>query len=102
MLLIPVAEAAGSFRFVRIQQSMLGVKDGVNAVFDTAEYFLKSAAITIEVFWNGRALTEGRDFLASEPGGIGTGYKRITLLWSRYLPTAEDSLTANYILGYGG
>lgn len=100
MLLIPIANNAASIRFLRVQIDLLGPKDGTNPNYQTPEIFLKTANCTIEVFWNGRALAEGVDFLASEPGGPGTGYRGINLLWTKILPVAEDALKATYILGY--
>ena len=102
MLLIPVGDSSSAFKFLRVQQGLLGIKNGANTSFAAPDYFLKSSEVTIEVFWNGRALAEGVDFLASEPGGPGTGYKAITLLWSKNLPAAGDSLNANYLIGPGG
>jgi hypothetical protein len=97
MLLEPISGGGSEVFAWRIQIDLLGVKNGGNPTFYTPDYFLKSGYLTIKVYWNGRCLAEGIDFEASEPGGAGTGWRTITLLWTSLLPRANDELKADYL-----
>jgi len=74
---------------------LIGVVDGANLVFTTAEYF-RNDGNHIRVHWNGFRLRGGigNDYVVSESGGPGTGFNTVTLVEA---PRAGDVLTADYV-----
>jgi hypothetical protein len=95
MILQPVAGGGGgALAFLRWDIELLGAKNGANPVFTTPDKFDPDYFV---VYWNGRRLFVGDDYLVSESGGPGTGYDTITLLWTKLLPRAADRVTADYL-----
>ena len=79
----------------KVQQALLGTKDGVNTVFVTPSDFEEE---TIQVYLDGVRLARGVgcDYAASESGGGGTGWDTVTLAAAK-APIATDNLFADYI-----
>lgn len=79
----------------KVEQSLLGAKDGANLVFVTPTDFLEE---TIQVYLNGIRLCRGvgGDYTVSESGGPGAGFDTITLDVS-LAPIAGENLFADYI-----
>lgn len=90
---IAAAELEGRMRF-GIQ--LIGVKNGVNTVFTTPEFFTSSS---LQLHFNQLRYEQGSSnaFLVSESGGPGTGYDTVTLLFTKRLPKADDDLFVDYI-----
>ena len=75
-------------------QMLLGDVDGVNTVFTTTRKFLHGGDFDELVYLRGqRRLNGGCDYVASESGGVGTGYDTITFLRA---PKTDDNLVVDY------
>jgi len=77
--------------------NLIGPINGSNRTFTTPEKFLRANGASIDLFHNGRRLAEatssdprGGDFVASESGGLGTGFDTIVLL--TFAPVAGRSV----------
>jgi len=79
----------------RYQDELTGTKNGVNAIFTTAEDFVQG---TIQIYWNGVRLFEGvaLDYTTSESGGVGTGFDTVTFTAGK-MPVVTDFLAADYV-----
>ena len=84
--------------FARTGVPLIGTIGGGNKVFTTPTNFLHNSKVSIAVYVNGRRLTEGRDYLPSESGGIGTGYDTVTLEFApKGAPGNPDYVSADYL-----
>lgn len=65
---------------VKVLQPVAGTVNGMNTVFTVAETFIHDGSTDEAVYLRGLARDEGvgKDYVASESGGIGTGYDTIT------------------------
>jgi len=83
----------------KIEELLLGTKNGVNLVFTTPDKFVNSGGIKIGVYLNGVRLKVGvgNDFTVSESGGVGTGFDTVTLA-SGLAPLLGENLFADYII----
>lgn len=97
--------AGSSLAYIRVGVKLVGILDGANRIFRTTpDHFVHDPSVsgkTIEVFHNGRRLTQIDvldpslgDYTVEESGGIGTGYDTINLL--TFAPVSSSSLVANY------
>lgn len=79
----------------KVEQELLGTKDGVNLVFVSPSDFLEE---TIQLYLNGVRLCRGvgGDYNVSESGGAGTGFDTVTLDAS-LAPLSGENLFADYI-----
>ena len=75
---------------------LVGTKNGVNTVFTTPDKFVRSPFQEV-VSRNGVSQEEGvgNDYVASESGGVGTGYDTITLAIAPY---AWEKVTIDYLI----
>lgn len=81
----------------RIREALNGVIDGANKVFTTNQDIDRTVTGKEEwVYYNGQLLREGasNDYVASESGGVGTGYDTITMAIA---PRVGDVLEIIYI-----
>jgi len=96
LLVIPLDVAFGGPPFGGIRfYSRVPIPTGNPSIFTTAINF-RHGGVDTEVFqYNGQRLLEGvgNDYIASESGGVGTGYVTITLL---FVPRAGS----NYLMDY--
>jgi hypothetical protein len=74
-----------------------GVKNGVNTIYTTPDFYQQDSPVGIMVHFNGMRLLEGAtdDFVASESGGAGTGFDTITLAVA---PKSKDQLHVDYYI----
>lgn len=79
----------------------IGSMNGENRLFTLPDFYLHTDKISLDVFHNGRRLTETQvqdprtgDFICVESGGLGTGYDAIVLL--TFAPNEDSVLVANY------
>ncbi len=75
----------------------LGAIDGVNTVFTSPEDFVHNGLSDEMVYLRGlrRISGVGSDYVASESGGVGTGYDTVTFLDA---PKSGDILLLDYFL----
>ena len=77
---------------------LIGIKDGVNRIFMTPDFFINglfdSNEFSVEIRHNGQTLVEDINYILSESGGVGTGYDTITL---NFAPIDGDTLVADYV-----
>jgi len=75
-------------------ESPSGTKDGVNAIFTTANDFRETS---LKVYFNGirQAQGTGCDYEVSESGGVGTGFDTITVAVP---PRSNESLLVDYVI----
>ena len=94
---MPILEIGRRFNVNKMKYGigLLGVKDGVNVVFDTPDHFIPH---TICLFLNGQRLTQNEDYVGSYSGGGTTYYDRITILSAEYAPQPGDLLVADYMV----
>jgi hypothetical protein len=80
-------------------QELIGIKDGVNAIFYTPDKFIEGIfgnnEFHILIRHNGRVLAEGIDYIVAESGGVGTGFD--TIIFKCTLPDSESELIADYV-----
>lgn len=89
--------APGPANEARIREALNGVIDGANQVFTTNQDIDRTVTGKHEwVYYNGQLLREGagNDYVASESGGVGTGYDTIT---TAIAPRVGDVLEIIYI-----
>lgn len=85
------------FGKMRWDKDLVGSKNGLNKVFTTPDpYFVQDGEQIIRVVLNGQRFSSPDDFVASESGGVGTGYDTVTLVAVAPVPT--DELTADYMV----
>ena len=79
--------------------NLIGIKDGINKVFTTPDYFLsgnvENNVFKITIRHNGIVQEQGIDFVVSESGGLGSGFDTITFV--TFSPASDSTLLANYI-----
>lgn len=80
---------------LRTNVALLGVVNGVNTVFSTPDTFIHDGVTDEAVYVRGQRLLHGagNDYVASESGGVGTGYDTIVL---SIPPQAGDNLLIDY------
>jgi hypothetical protein len=80
----------------RFREALIGVKDHSNQVFTTSQKFTRAAGYEEWAYFNGvlQEFGAGNDYVASESGGIGTGYDTITF---SVAPRAKDKLEIIYL-----
>jgi hypothetical protein len=96
---VAASSGGGSAGSEKCEVDLVGAKNASNLVFTTPDDFIQQASGTrIKVYMNGQRLNEGAgcDFVASESGGVGTGYDTITL-HSDLAPESFDILFADYV-----
>lgn len=78
-----------------INEDLLGVKNGVNTVFTTSNFFIHDGSSNEMVYYLGILLSEGvgGDYVVSESGGLGTGYDTITMVLA---PLANEPFRISY------
>ena len=90
-------ESTGSTTSARIRQALVGLINGFNTDFTSQSLVDRSDLEKSEwVYYNGQLLTEGTtdDYVASEGGGVGTGYDTFTM---NFVPKDGDRLEIIYI-----
>jgi hypothetical protein len=81
----------------RVREALIGIINGINTVFYSAQYIDRSVTGKEEwVLYNGQWFREGasNDYVVSESGGVGTGYDTITFAFP---PRVGDVLEIVYI-----
>jgi hypothetical protein len=79
---------------------LIGIKNGANRVFilppsDKALIgIFEDNEFDLEVFHNGRRLIRNIDFIASESGGVGTGFDTVEII--AFVPSKKSKLMSNY------
>jgi len=80
---------------------LIGTQDGSNRIFTTPEYFIQGTfgnnKFAIQVNLNGRILIDDIHYIATESGGVGTGFDTITFI-SNIKPKDKDELLVNYVV----
>jgi hypothetical protein len=74
-----------------------GVVGGGNTVFTTPDKFVHDGTANEAVYLRGKRVLEGlgNDYVASESGGVGTGYDTVTFAVA---PLAFDNILIDYFL----
>ena len=87
--------ATGGGALLRTNVVPSGTINGVNAVFTTPTKFIHNGVNNEMVYLRGKRLRVGatHDYVASESGGLGTGYDTITL---NQPPEVGDNLLIDY------
>jgi hypothetical protein len=92
------AEAPGTAASeLRFREKLVGTINAINTVFTTTQFVDRSVAGKEEwVYYNGRLFEEGLgcDYVASESGGVGTGYDTFTFAFA---PRPGDKVEIIYI-----
>jgi hypothetical protein len=87
---------------LRVGVELLGVVNGTNVTFTTPNKFVyQPGVVEIAVFLNGQRLTPGvgKDFVATESGGSGSGYDTIVFAVAPRLSGAtEDQIRVDYVM----
>lgn len=83
----------------RQEENLIGMRNGINRTFYTAQPFLNGVYITgdqfhISIMHNGKGLYEGLDYTIAESGGPGTGYDTINLV--SFTPNTHSILKCTY------
>jgi len=70
----------------RYREKLIGTKNGVNVVFTTSQKFTRATGKEEWVYHNGvfQEFGVGNDYVASESGGVGTGFDTITMSVAPY------------------
>lgn len=97
---LEVTAVVGTLPYLwREEKDLIGLRDGTNRTFFTAEKFINGNFVTgdqfhIHIKHNGKDLYEGIDYTIGESAGPGTGYDTINLI--AFTPVAKSILKATY------
>ena len=95
MILQPIVFVPNPFGD-RVRRSLIGVQNEANKTFTTPDKFIRDAGFEEWVLYNGQVMEPGvgNDYVASESGGVGTGFDTIT--FETIAPHSDDNLRIIY------
>jgi hypothetical protein len=91
-IVVEVSTVPPSIGFLpRVRQPLTGATDSVNTIFASPLKFIHDGVRDETLYYNGVAQDEGvgDDYVASESGGLGTGFDTITTI---FVPKPGDKL----------